>query len=110
MSIARGDTLSQAMDALDLHLVDEPVARVLAAWPHARLTAVGRGKPQLGRVLCGWHYAHDRLARLAGVTELDLARALEVIEAVGAIERETGTIAAAVREKMQAELAPRTKR
>lgn len=94
------------MDELDLHLIDEPVLRVLAAWPHARIAAQGRGA-QLGRVLCGWHYSHDRLARLAGVTELELARALEVIEASGAIVRETGIVHEFARAVMVRELAAR---
>lgn len=98
------------MDLIDLTIVDEPVQRVLAAWPHARLERVAGSRAQIRRAVCGWLYSHDRLARLSGVTELELARALEVMEATGLVDLATGEVLEDVKVLMRKELAARLRR
>lgn len=100
------------MDPLDLTLVDEPVLRVLAAWPHSRIEAVGApgSRAAIRRVLCGWRYNHDRLARLSGVTEIELQRALDVIDAAGLIDATTGDVDEVARALMRKSLAARLRR
>lgn len=95
---------------LDLTLVDESVCSVLAAWPHARADKpdrrVAKNVPDADLV-CGWRFDRDRLARLSGVTTLQLERALEVMDVARLVDRDTGDVIEEARAVMRKALVAR---
>lgn len=91
-------------------IVDEPVLRVLAAWPLVRTgRCTARERACGASELCGWAYSRDRLARLSGVTTLQLERALDVIASAGLVT-DTGDVLPEVGALARRELAGRLRR
>lgn len=92
-------------------IVDEPVLRVLAAWPLARGgRCTARDRALGSSELCGWSYSRDRLARLSGVTTLQLERAVDIVASAELVDAATGDVVAEVAALARRELAARLRR
>lgn len=114
---ARGTVapMDQPLDAARLAaiapLLDDPVLRVLAAWPLARMARCTARDRALGASeLCGWAFSRDRLARLSGVTTLQLERAIDLLESAQLVDDASGDVVPEVAALMRRELGARLRR
>lgn len=92
-------------------IVDEPVMRVLAAWPYARgERCTARDRALGASELCGWTYNRDRLARLSGVTTLQLERAVDLLDQAQLVDAASGDVVPEIAALMRRELGARLRR